>query len=189
MKRVIIILITIVIIGLGIGGTFLTIKVENERKADKEFKETINNDYIAFKKAVEEFSTERTNVYDALSKIDYLESIPGLYEELIGTYKKYEEKLDNVIKTGDILKEKLLEKDFRNKDLSNKKEAYITNYEETYNYFVSDVKKLNSQLDLYNVMAEADTSNSFKKLDLYESKYKELIDVNEDGIYSGIDPE
>ena len=38
-------------------------------------------------------------------------------------------------------------------------------------------------------MVEADTSGSFKKLDLYESKYKELIDVNNDGIFSGIDPE
>ena len=38
-------------------------------------------------------------------------------------------------------------------------------------------------------MVEADTSGSFKKLELFESKYKDLIDVNKDGIYSGIDPE
>jgi hypothetical protein len=189
MKRVIIILLSIIFIALGVGGTMLTLNAEKERVDYANFKETINNDYEAFRISVEEFSNERTKVYETLQKIEYLEDIPKLYEETINAYKAYESKLDKVFETGDKLKEKLLEKKFKNKDLANKKEAYITNYEQTYNYFVSDVEKLNQQLDLYNAMVDADTTNSFKKLDLFSSKYKELIDVNEDGIYSGIDPE
>ena len=110
-------------------------------------------------------------------------------QNIIKIFKSYEGKLDKIVSTGEKLKDSLLEKDFKNKDLVIKKEAYLTNYEQTTTYFVSDVKKFNSQIELYNKMVEADTSGSFKKLELFESKYKDLIDVNKDGIYSGIDPE
>ena len=189
MKRVVVILISILIVGLGAFCTYYTISVENKRTEEKELKEKINQEYDLFKKSVEEFSIERDNVYSVLTTIDYLENIPKIYNNLVGAYKKYEEKLDKVVSNGDLLKEDLLGKEFKNKDLSSKQDAYVTNYEQSYNYFVSDVKKLNSQLELYNKMVEADTTKSFKKLDLYEAKYKELIDLNEDGIFSGIDKE
>lgn len=189
MKRVVIILISILFVGLGIFCTYYTISLENERKEEQELKNTIEKDYDEFRTALEDFSNERTKVYKALEEINYLENIPDLYENIIKTFKSYEGKLDKIVSTGEKLKDNLLEKDFKNKDLANKKEAYITNYEQTNNYFVSDVKKFNSQIEIYNKMVEADTSGSFKKLELFESKYKDLIDVNKDGIYSGIDPE
>ena len=189
MKRVVVIILSILFIGLGIFCTYYTISLEKNRKVEQELKESIENDYDQFKEALEAFSAERSKVYELLAQIDYLENIPDLYDDLITAFTSYEKTLDNIVSTGDKLKENLLDKEFKNKDLVNKKEAYITNYEQTNNYFVSDVKKYNSQLEIYNQMVEADTSGSFKKLDLYESKYKELIDVNNDGIFSGIDPE
>ena len=189
MKRVVVIILSILILVLGVFCTYYTISLDSKRKDEEKVKEIINKDYEDFKSALEVFSKERNKIYEALSKIDYLENMPSLYNSLIASFKSYEEKLDNIVSIGDKLKEQLLDKEYKNKDLSNKKEAYITNYEQTYNYFVSDVKKFNSQLELYNKMVEADTSNSYKKLDLYESKYKELIDLNKDGVFSGIDKE
>ena len=189
MKRVVVIILSILIVGLGVFCTYSSIKIENKRKDEEKIKEIINKDYDDFKKALSSFSKERKKVYESLSKIDYLENIPTLYNNLNSSFKSYEEKLDNIVSIGNKLKEHLLEKEYKNKDLANKKEAYITNYEQTYNYFVSDVKKYNSQLALYNKMVEADTTNSYKKLDLYESKYKELIDLNNDGIFSGVEKE
>ena len=80
---------------------------------------------------------------------------------------------------------------YSDQDANNKCNAYIINYEKTVNSFISDIEFFNNKIDEYNNWIiseneELDNEDKYTKVERYKAtKYKEYIDINNDGTYLG----
>ena len=152
----------------------------------------IKNIYEAFKIKVEEFSTKRDLINSDISEyVSYYTGIEENHDDMIEELKKYENLVAEVEDSAVYLKSHCLNENYSDQDANNKCNAYIINYEKTVNSFVSDIEFFNSKIDEYNNWIideneELDDEEKYKEVDRYKaSKYKEYIDINNDGFYLG----
>ncbi len=152
----------------------------------------IKDIYEAFKIKVEEFSTKRDLINSDISEyVSYYTGIEENHDDMIEELKKYENLVAEVEDSAVYLKSHCLNENYSDQDANNKCNAYIINYEKTVNSFVSDIEFFNSKIDEYNNWIideneELDDEKKYKEVDRYKaSKYKEYIDINNDGFYLG----
>lgn len=152
----------------------------------------IKDIYEAFKIKVEEFSTKRDLINSDISEyVSYYTGIEENHDDMIEELKKYENSVAEVEDSAVYLKSHCLNENYSDQDANNKCNAYIINYEKTVNSFVSDIEFFNSKIDEYNNWIideneELDDEEKYKEVDRYKaSKYKEYIDINNDGFYLG----
>lgn len=152
----------------------------------------IKDIYEAFKIKVEEFSTKRDLINSDISEyVSYYTGIEENHDDMIEELKKYENLVAEVEDSAVYLKNHCLNENYSDQDANNKCNAYIINYEKTVNSFVSDIEFFNSKIDEYNNWIideneELDDEEKYKEVDRYKaSKYKEYIDINNDGFYLG----
>ena len=152
----------------------------------------IKDIYEAFKIKVEEFSTKRDLINSDISEyVSYYTGIEENHDDMIEELKKYENLVAEVEDSAVYLKSHCLNENYSDQDANNKCNAYIINYEKTVNSFVSDIEFFNSKIDEYNNWIideneELDDEEKYKEVDRYKaSKYKEYIDINNDGFYLG----
>ena len=152
----------------------------------------IKDIYEAFKIKVEEFSTKRDLINSDISEyVSYYTGIEENHDDMIEELKKYENLVAEVEDSAVYLKSHCLNENYSDQDANNKCNAYIINYEKTVNSFVSDIEFFNSKIDEYNNWIieeneELDEKEKYKEVDRYKaSKYKEYIDINNDGFYLG----
>ena len=152
----------------------------------------IKDIYEAFKIKVEEFSTKRDLINSDISEyVSYYTGIEENHDDMNKKLKKYENLVAEVEDSAVYLKSHCLNENYSDQDANNKCNAYIINYEKTVNSFVSDIEFFNSKIDEYNNWIideneELDDEEKYKEVDRYKaSKYKEYIDINNDGFYLG----
>ena len=152
----------------------------------------IKDIYEAFKIKVEEFSTKRDLINSDISEyVSYYTGIEENHDDMIEELKKYENLVAEVEDSAVYLKSHCLNENYSDQDANNKCNAYIINYEKTVNSFVSDIEFFNSKIDEYNNWIiseneELDNEDKYTKVERYKAtKYKEYIDINNDGTYLG----
>ena len=141
----------------------------------------IKDIYEAFKIKVEEFSTKRDLINSDISEyVSYYTGIEENHDDMIEELKKYENLVAEVEDSAVYLKSHCLNENYSDQDANNKCNAYIINYEKTVNSFVSDIEFFNSKIDEYNnwIIDENEELDD-------EEKYKEYIDIYNDGFYLG----
>lgn len=152
----------------------------------------IKNVYESFKIKTEEFSTKRDLINSDISEyVSYYTGIEKNYNDMIEELKEYENLVIEVEDTAVYLKKHCLNESYSDQDANNKCNAYIINYEKTVNSFISDIEFFNSKIDEYNNWIiseneELDNEDKYTKVERYKAtKYKEYIDINNDGTYFG----
>ncbi len=152
----------------------------------------IKNVYESFKIKTEEFSTKRDLINSDISEyVSYYTGIEKNYNDMIEELKEYENLVIEVEDTAVYLKKHCLNESYSDQDANNKCNAYIINYEKTVNSFISDIEFFNSKIDEYNNWIiseneELDNEDKYTKVERYKAtKYKEYIDINNDGTYLG----
>ena len=191
MKKIIAVIILLLGVGSLIAGvTIYVSKIKEEKRNYEELKTSIVNDYEVFKGKIESFSDQRTNIYQTLNSIAYYSDIANKYESLISDYKKYEEIVKEIDVASKGLKTHCQDNSFTEVDIKNKIEAFIINYEQAINYFIQDVNKLNERIKEYNNGIDNLTGTStYKKLEEFTTEYTEYVDINNDGIFNGVELE
>lgn len=184
-KKIAIIILIIGVLSLGFGAWVLIKNIQEDQKKQEELRTSIVNEYATFKGKMETFSTERTNIYESLNGINYLTDINTKYASLISDFQKYEGTLKEIDDSSNILKKNCNNKSFNDKDVNNKLEAFIINYEQAFNYFIQDVAKLNERIKEYNDWVT--TQGTGKQLEEYVPQYKDYVDVNKDGKFNGVE--
>ena len=152
----------------------------------------IKNIYESFKIKTEEFSTKRDLINSDISEyVSYYTGIEKNYNDMIEELKEYENLVIEVEDSAVYLKKHCLNESYSDQDANNKCNAYIINYEKTVNSFISDIEFFNSKIDEYNNWIiseneELDNEDKYTKVERYKAtKYKEYIDINNDGTYLG----
>lgn len=152
----------------------------------------IKNVYESFKIKTEEFSTKRDLINSDISEyVSYYTGIEKNYNDMIEELKEYENLVIEVEDAAVYLKKHCLNESYSDQDANNKCNAYIINYEKTVNSFISDIEFFNSKIDEYNNWIiseneELDNEDKYTKVERYKAtKYKEYIDINNDGTYLG----
>lgn len=152
----------------------------------------IKNVYESFKIKTEEFSTKRDLINSDISEyVSYYTGIEKNYNDMIEELKEYENLVIEVEDSAVYLKKHCLNESYSDQDANNKCNAYIINYEKTVNSFISDIEFFNSKIDEYNNWIiseneELDNEDKYTKVERYKAtKYKEYIDINNDGTYLG----
>ena len=107
---------------------------------------------------------------------------------MISEYTKYEDTLKEIDESSKSLKVNCLENKFEEKEINNKVDAFIINYEQAVNYFIKDVEVFNKEIEKYNQWVEdVQVTNKYSKLAEYKSSYTEYVDINSDGVFNGVD--
>lgn len=152
----------------------------------------IKNVYESFKIKTEEFSTKRDLINSDISEyVSYYTGIEKNYNDMIEEIKEYENLVIEVEDAAVYLKKHCLNESYSDQDANNKCNAYIINYEKTVNSFISDIEFFNSKIDEYNNWIiseneELDDEDKYIEVERYKAtKYKEYIDINNDGTYLG----
>lgn len=187
-KKIAILILIIGIVSLVAGITVFISNKNEENKKLENLKTSIVNDYEIFKSKVESFSDERTIIYQDLNSISYLIDVRTNYENFINEFTKYEETLNEIEASSKTLKVNCLENTFTDTNINNKVEAFIITYEQAINYFIQDVEKFNQRIREYNDWIENSLeTTTYTKLEEYNSEYKEYVDINNDGIFNGVE--
>ena len=152
----------------------------------------IKNVYESFKIKTEEFSTKRDLINSDISEyVSYYTGIEKNYNDMIEELKEYENLVIEVEDAAVYLKKHCLNESYSDQDANNKCNAYIINYEKTVNSFISDIEFFNSKIYEYNNWIiseneELDDEDKYIEVERYKAtKYKEYIDINNDGTYLG----
>ena len=152
----------------------------------------IKNVYESFKIKTEEFSTKRDLINSDISEyVSYYTGIEKNYNDMIEELKEYENLVIEVEDAAVYLKKHCLNESYSDQDANNKCNAYIIKKEKTVNSFISDIEFFNSKIDEYNNWIiseneELDDEDKYIEVERYKAtKYKEYIDINNDGTYLG----
>lgn len=178
-KKVVIILIVILVIGLITGGVFLVIDKMDKDKKDKEQQEKegkiIVEKFELFQEKIKDFN-DMWSIYNDLYEPRISSDTTYEYDEWIETLNEYTEAVDGVEEKASELKEKCVGHYYSDTNVSNKCSAFVTEYEQAINLYVADIEGFNLKMK--------ELSNSKNTYDEYELKY-EYVDINNDKVFSG----
>ena len=139
----------------------------------------------------EEFSTN-TSIFESFRDELYSNVLSNVYyDSMYITDKTVKSKLSNYESLVDDLGKRAKKLDelcgknyFPDSAVNNRCVNYKSIYEQVVNYFVSDIKVYNSNIDKYNIYQKS--NNSIYLLDGYKT-VKTYIDYNKDGTFDGKD--
>ena len=171
---------------IAVGSISVVSGVKKEKEAMKKAMDTIVSDYDTFKKEIEKFSTERESIYNEVMNTPYYSDVFKNYTSNVEKLKTYEELVSEIDSSSKGLKENCLNRRYNDQDVTNKCNAFVINYEQSMNYFVNDIERFNKRIDEYNEWSTtSNTDKKYTKLEKYESKYKDYVDINNDKVFSG----
>ena len=162
-------------------------KLKNEQIIADE----ISDIYKSFFDVEKELTAERDKlVKEYLEYSSYYSNMPKGYNAMKEKIAAYEEKVTQAEDVSAFLK-KSCEKKYSINSANDKCIAYYINLERTINTFIGDIEKFNVKIDEYNVWTEEEnksvlTTTKYELLEKFVStKYKEHVDLNNDGTYLG----
>lgn len=143
----------------------------------------VNSSYETFKQEAKDFSTTRDNIYNNVFSNLYFETLNLSINNCLEELQKYEQKLDEMEKTVQELKENCNGIYFPESQTNNKCQTYATSYEEMVNYFINDITQVNQNIEEYNKYNQ-ENATGIPPISKY-STTKDYIDFNGDKEYAG----
>ena len=188
MKNKTVVILAVMGLMLTIGGGILL--VLNGFKGEQEsLTKTMNiivDDYSIFKKKVEDYSALREQIYSDVMNSQYYSEVFDKYSTNIEKLTQYEQAVTEIENASKNLKKSCIERKYNDQDVTNKCNAFIINYEQSINYFISDITRFNDRIEEYNKWRTTENTNTkYTELEKYNSKYTEYVDINGDKIESG----
>ena len=170
----------IILLGIivGIGGAIFVQKLFKDREVTNKRIIEIGNLYKNMNQYISEYNSNRSSLKTIIKDV-YIDNFNSKYQNVLTLLKKEEESLKNTRHA--VLK---LDKDCNGRMYSDSYVnqvciSYKSNYEEMVNVFAGDVHYINSMISNYN-------NHHNEKLEEYSSSdFKDYIDYNRDGVYSG----
>ena len=175
-KKVVYILIAFIVLIAMIASAFLIYKkIDKNNKEKKKIEENIISSYVTFNEKKEILNSER-KVYLLQIESNISKETLDEYENWINEINNYTVNLDNVEQASKYLKEKCIDATYKNQDVKNTCEQFISAYETAVNYYVKDIISFNETLK--NVSSGSKPE--------FELKYN-YTDINKDGKFVGKD--
>ena len=106
----------------------------------------VDKTYEIFKREASNFSATRDNLYDNVFAELYFETLNLSINNCLIELEKYEQKLDEMAKIAEELKESCGDIYFPEADTNNKCQTYALSYEEMVNYFMNDIVQVNQNI-------------------------------------------
>lgn len=152
----------------------------------------IGNVYKTFFDKESELSSYRTTLMDSMNNyVSFYSTMPNTYNEMIEQLSNYETKIVEIEDISSYLNEKCKSK-YSLVETNEKCIAYFINLEKTINIFVGDVKFFNSKIKEFNEWTKTENESVVSK-EVYDElkeysvkKYKDYVDLNNDGTYLGM---
>lgn len=138
------------------------------------------NSYIADTKNIS-YNIKNTNMFNS----KYYFEIRSSYSNSIAELNEMELDIKNISVTSEALLYECKIRNYNDYEIDYKCDTIKHNYESLVNAYISIYNKYNEKIDLYNSWIERQNSNNY--LARYQSSYySEYIDINNDGIYTGV---
>ncbi len=193
-KQMIILMLILVGITLLIsGGIFYLVgHYKNNRQvsieSEKNLYALIDNNYNRFQEKINTLEEEKQTVYEGLYKfITYFQEMPNEYENITKVFEGHETFVKDIDTLSDFLKDKCIDRVYDKNATMLKCKTFMLNYESAINGFVQDVKVLNNKIEEYNEWIVEHEKEEYKPLEKFVPKiFKEYIDVNKDGTFTGL---
>ena len=176
----IVVIIIIVLITLA---CFWVIGLKEDQKKTKVKMKEVTDNYPAFNKEVDNFSSLRNKLYEKKEDM-YYETLSQQAKDWDKFMEEYAEQIKKVENASKKLKQNCKIK-YGDVGTNSKCTAFKANYEAAQNYYISDVKMYNELIDKYDkwTKEQGGQYNTLKKAEL--SVYKKYIDFDNDGEYFG----
>lgn len=181
--KILITLIILILIGLGIF-TFIA-SFKEDKEITKEKMNEITKNYEKFNNSVLTFAKGRDYIYNQKENT-YLEEYSkntDVWNKMIEDHKK---NIESVEKNSKNLKENCVHK-YADPNINSKCTIFKSTYEAAMNYYISDIKNHNKDVDEYNKWAKNNNKNQLNKGEL--TIYKDYIDYDKDKEYFGKEEE
>lgn len=143
----------------------------------------VNQTYQVFKREANVFSNTRDNLYDNVFSELYFENLNLSINNCLIELEKYEQKLDEMGKIAEELKNSCGNIYFPESDINSKCQTYALSYEEMVNYFMNDIVQVNQNIEQYNKYNE-ENKTGIAPIQKYNTT-KKYIDFNNDKEYAG----
>ena len=175
-KKVVYILIAFIVLSAMVASAFLIYKkIDKDNKEKKKIEENIISSYVTFNEKKETLTSER-KVYKLEIESNMSSETIDEYENWINEVNNYTVNLDNVEQASKYLKEKCIGTTYKNQDVKNTCDQFISAYETAVNYYVKDIISFNEILK--NISSGSKSE--------FELKYN-YTDINKDGKFVGKD--
>lgn len=182
MKKAVIITV-VVLVFLG-GISFLGYNFIKEYKQDventKKILKNIDTEYTDFEKKIVDYNKNLTKLVELLKNSTYIDKIDDNKEEIVKLMNLVSEQLDGLTSYKNL--NAYCGKKFSDGKTNRNCSSFSRTYEKSVNVYVDIVSIYNDVSKKYNELVEES-----KKMKPYESKYKDYIDYDGDGIYLGKD--
>lgn len=155
----------------------------NIKDSQKEYNKAVDliiEKYQDFSTLIVEYNNTREQLINYVNNDFYFENFSAKNEEIRLFFIEYEDLMTRIETLGMIFEDNCskIKNDTR---VSDKCETYYKYYETVMNVYVSDTIVYNKQINDYNLWIK----KSDQQLDLFETKFKDYIDINTDNIYLG----
>lgn len=168
----------IIFVFLVILSTVLCYIFIKEKKKQKVVDLKIAEKHNDFKKIVINYSKEREEFFDNYLNKLYVDDLKVKLPEIIESHDKYYENIKKMKDSSNYLKEKCIPYKGKDKNIRNKCDAFVVQYEQLINYYLNDFKEINVLINKYNTVHN-------DKLKLIELKEKEYIDIDGNKVFEG----
>jgi len=186
-KKKIILIISIILVIISILGllvyNFYKGYKEDKRKTEETIK-NINSNYDNFIVGLNELNLIREKVYSEIFKETYYTDMQNNIDNWNSILNEYSKTVKNLDNNSNFLKENCNNLKFYNSELNQKCTLFIDNYEIMINYYMSDIKAHNDNIDSYNTWVLENTDKSYKIIDKFVNNYyTEYVDYNNDRVF------
>lgn len=180
MKKVSYVLIFVSLILIVLGYSISVVKgYRMDVETTKAYASLIKNSYNSYYHSLEEISSEikDTTILD----VKYYSQISNNYKKSVEELNTIEDHIKSMQITSEMLNDKCASRNYNDYEIDDKCASIKYNYESVINAFVSIVGRYNERIDEYNEWNQnKDDLNRFEA-----TYYKDYVDLNEDGEYSG----
>jgi len=168
---------------------------EKKIKEEQEVIDKIDKAYEEFKIYAEEFGNFRESYIKGLDeKTSVNTGVSTNYKEIIANADDYLKRLEEIETKSAYLYGMCYEKQTTyNKKATNKQcIMFLRNREQFINSYIEDIKYLNHRINEYNKWTDVNNSSAlvltkYEKVDSYkQEKYKDYVDLDDDGVYLGM---
>ncbi len=170
----------VLIISGGVSSFVIGLKQDHEETYNRMYK--VDDEFEVFSTNTSVFESNRDELYNVVLSNVYYDTMYDEDKDVKNKLSNYENLVDELTKNTNNLDKLCSNMYYSSKDTNNKCVNYKSIYEQVINYFVSDIKVYNSNVNKYNKYQEENGSS------LRISKYKttkKYIDYNNDKKYDG----
>ena len=182
-KKLAVVMMTIsfvLIISGGVSSFVMELNRDHQETYNRMYK--VDDEFEVFSTNTSVFESSRDELYNVVLSNVYYDTMYDEDKEVKNKLSNFENLVDELTKNTKNLDKLCNNMYYSDKNINSKCSNYKSIYEQVINYFVSDIKVYNDNVDKYNKYQEE--NNSSLKINKYKTK-KTYIDYNNDKKYDG----